>query len=222
MQATKEKKPKKPVRPYTFGEEIANATTHGPFATIMLFLLPFAAVYSYAKYGVLAAVSNSIFCIALFMMFLASTLYHCMKQESRHKDIFQILDHICIYIAIAGTYTPISLVVIGGWQGWVIFGLQWAMVIFGILYKSLMRKSIPAASLTIYLIMGWTIIFFFPLFVKRSHPILIALISLGGIFYSAGAYFYSKKDKKFFHMIWHLFINFAACAQFIAIVFFLQ
>ena len=135
----------------TVGEEIGNSVSHGAMALLVLCALPFASVWAYAQGGgdVLAAVSVSIFVISIFLMFLASTLYHSMNPASKHKAVFHILDHIFIYVAIAGSYTPIALSVIGGWQGVVITAVQWAMVLFGIFYKSLSRRSIPAVSLTI-------------------------------------------------------------------------
>ncbi len=154
-------------------------------------------------------------------MFLASTLYHSMNPHSRHKEVFHILDHIFIYVAIAGSYTPIALSVIGGWQGVVITVVQWAMVIFGIFYKSLSRKSIPAISLTIYLVMGWTILFFLPVFLRQASAPLAALIAIGGLFYTLGAWFYARKGFRYHHMVWHLLINLAVVAHFIGIVFFL-
>lgn len=145
----------------TVGEEVANTVTHGVMSLLALVALPFAAVWAYAHDPdrILASVSVSIFVISIFLMFLASTLYHSMNPASKHKAVFHILDHIFIYVAIAGSYTPIALSVIGGWQGVFITILQWAMVLFGIFYKSLSRKTIPALSLTIYLVMGWTIVF---------------------------------------------------------------
>ena len=117
----------------TFGEEIANTVSHGVMALVSLAALPFAAVWAYVHdaQGVLATVSVSVFVISIFLMFLASTLYHSMDPSSRHKEVFHILDHIFIYVAIAGSYTPIALSVIGGWQGVVIAVVQWAMVLFG-------------------------------------------------------------------------------------------
>ena len=164
---------KKAVYVPTVGEEIGNAVSHGVMSLLSLLALPFAAVWAYAHDpgGVLASVSVSVFVISIFLMFLASTLYHSMNPQSKHKEVFHILDHIFIYVAIAGSYTPIALSVIGGWQGVFITVLQWAMVIFGVFYKSLSRKSIPAISLTIYLVMGWTIVFFLPLFI--SHACLL-------------------------------------------------
>lgn len=207
----------------TVGEEIGNAVSHGVMSLLSLVALPFAAVWAYAHDpdGVLASVSVSVFVISIFLMFLASTLYHSMNPQSKHKDVFHILDHIFIYVAIAGSYTPVALMVIGGWQGVFITILQWAMVLFGIFYKSLSRKSIPAISLTIYLVMGWTIVFFLPLFVRRASVPLLVLIALGGLLYTLGAYFYAKKGFRYHHMVWHILINLAVAAHFVGIVFYL-
>lgn len=222
--STPAKRRERPIYIPTFGEEIANTVSHGAMAIIMLLALPFAAVWSYLHATgspAVASIGTSIFVISLFMMFLISTLYHCMHPKSRHKEIFHILDHIFIYVAIAGSYTPIALSVIGGWQGVLIVAIQWAMVIFGVFYKSLSQRSIPAVSLTIYLIMGWTVIFFFPLFMRNASLPLIWLIAAGGIFYTLGAWFYAKKGFKYHHLVWHLLINIAVVCHFTAIVFFL-
>ena len=207
----------------TLGEEIANTLSHGVMACATLAALPFAAVWAYAHdtEPVLAAVSVSVFVISIFLMFLASTLYHSMNPQSRHKEVFHILDHIFIYVAIAGSYTPIALSVIGGWQGIVIAIVQWAMVLFGIFYKSLSRRSIPAVSLTIYLVMGWTIVFFLPLFIRHASTALLWLIALGGVLYTGGAWVYARKGFRYHHLVWHLLINLAVAAHFTGIVFFL-
>ena len=207
----------------TLGEEVANAVSHGVMSLAALIALPFAAVWAYVHdpEGVLAAVSVSVFVISIFLMFLASTLYHSMNPQSRHKEIFHILDHIFIYVAIAGSYTPIALSVIGGWQGLFITVLQWAMVLFGIFYKSLSRRSIPAVSLTIYLVMGWTIVFFLPLFIRHASAPLLWLIAAGGVLYTLGAWFYARKGFRYHHMVWHLLINLAVACHFIGIVFYL-
>ena len=207
----------------TFGEEIANTVSHGVMALVSLAALPFAAVWAYVHdaQGVLAAVSVSVFVISIFLMFLASTLYHSMDPSSRHKEVFHILDHIFIYVAIAGSYTPIALSVIGGWQGVVIAVVQWAMVLFGIFYKSLSRRSIPAVSLTIYLVMGWTILFFLPLFIRRASVPLLWLIAAGGVLYTVGAWFYARKGFRYHPLVWHLLINLAVACHFAGIVFFL-
>lgn len=215
---------KKEVYVPTVGEEVGNAVTHGVMSLLTLAALPFAAVWAYTHDAepVLASASVSVFVISIFLMFLFSTLYHAMPPASKHKAVCHVFDHIFIYVAIAGSYTPIALSVIGGWQGVFITVLQWTMVLFGIFYKSLSRRSIPAVSLTIYLVMGWSIVFFLPLFVRQASMPLLLLIALGGLFYTLGAWVYAKKGFRYHHMVWHLLINLAAAAHFTGIVFYLN
>lgn len=207
----------------TFGEEVGNTISHGIMAMLALFAIPFASVWAYisGSNSLVYAFAVSVFAISIFLMLLVSTLYHAMHPLSKHKAIFQILDHIFIYVAIAGSYTPIALLVIGGWQGVLITALQWAMVIFGIFYKSLSSRSIPALSLSIYFIMSWSIVFFMPLLLRSASTMLLVLIAVGGLFYMLGAYFYAKKGFRYHHLVWHIFIDFAVLAHFAAIVFYL-
>jgi len=209
------------IRQYTFGEEIGNASSHGVMALAALGGIAPTAIRAYLSLGALGAFGVSVFMCSIFLMFLSSALYHSMAVDTRHKKVLQILDHIFIYVAIAGTYTPILLLVIGGWQGVVIAILQWLMVLFGILYKSIARRKIPKVSLTIYLVMGWSIVFVAPMFFRNAGIGLIALIFAGGVFYSAGTYFYVKKDKPFFHTVWHIFVNLGAICHFLGILLFL-
>lgn len=209
----------------TFGEEVANSVSHGVMTVLMLVALPFSAVWAFLhnpSQPALASAGVSVFVISIFLMFLCSTLYHAMQPESKHKAVFHILDHIMIYFAIAGSYTPVALCVIGGRQGVLIVVIQWVMVLFGIFYKSLAKRSIPSISLTIYLIMGWMIVIFFPLFWKQASTPLLALIGAGGIFYTLGAIFYAKKGFRYHHLVWHLLINLAVICHFVGIVFFLN
>lgn len=205
----------------SFKEEVGNSITHGVMSFLMLMGLPFASIYGYVKGGMTLGTGYGIFIISLFLMFLASTLYHAMAYDSKHKYVFRILDHSFIYVAIAGTYTPVCLYVIGGKLGYGILVVQWLMVLFGILYKAIAQKSIPKLSVTIYLIMGWAALIAMPDLIRNSNFWFVFLIALGGILYSIGAWFYMQKDRPYFHMIWHLFINFAALSHFIAIIFFI-
>jgi hemolysin III len=205
----------------SFGEELGNSIVHGVMSLLLLFILPAVAIYSYTKGGVLLAAGTSVFVICIFLMFLASSLYHAMAYDTPHKYVLRILDHIFIYFAIAGSYTPIALYAIGGWQGWLILIIQWSMVLFGVLYKSIAQKSIPKLSVLIYLSMGWAAMFFFPTLIHNTTPLFIGLIILGGVLYTVGSFFYMQKTRPYFHFIWHVFINLAALTHFIAIVFFL-
>lgn len=192
----KEEKVRLPYVP-TYGEEVANTVSHAVMLPLTLCLLPFAAVWTYLHDArpVLASVSVSVCVISIFLMLLASTLYHSMRPDSKHKAVFHKLDHIFIFVAIAGTYTPVALLVIGGWQGVFVTVLQWTAVLLGILYKTLARRSIPALSLTIYLVMGWTAIFFLPRLIRNASLPLLLLILLGGVLYTAGAIVYAKKGS---------------------------
>lgn len=207
------------VLPLSFKEEVFNAITHGIMALAMLILLPISAIYTYNNYDIIRTVGVCIFIICLYLMFFSSTLYHSMEFDSPQKAIFRILDHCCIYLAIAGSYTPVALCIIKGWQGILVLIIQWTMVLLGILYKSISTKSLPKLSLTIYLIMGWTALMFIPSLISNSPPLFLILIVLGGVMYSIGAVFYAMHNLKFSHVIWHFFIVFASIFHYIAIVF---
>ncbi|MGT2935454.1 PAQR family membrane homeostasis protein TrhA [Streptococcus castoreus] len=206
--------------PLSFSEEIANSVTHAIGALAMLVLLPISAIYAYCTYDLTAAVGISIFVISLFLMFLSSTMYHSMAYGSIHKYILRIIDHSMIYIAIAGSYTPVALSLVTGWIGYVIIILQWGITIFGILYKIFAKRINEKFSLALYIVMGWLVIFILPIIIPKTSLIFGLLMLLGGLAYTVGAVFYAQK-KPYFHMIWHLFILLASALQFIAITFFM-
>lgn len=207
----------------SFGEEIANSITHGVSAIAILMTIPWVIIHTYVtndhNIGIVAGVY--IFCLSIFLMFLMSALYHAMPPDSQHKKVFKILDHIFIYVAIAGSYTPIAIKVLGGWTALSVLIIQWSMVLFGILYKSLAHQSMPKTSLTIYLVMGWTALLVMPQLIKGANPILFWLIVAGGCSYSIGAIFYAMKAFRYWHMVWHLFVFLGALLHFIGICFYL-
>ena len=184
----------------SFGEEVANSVTHAVGAMAMLVLLPITAVHANNGYGMTAAVGMSVFVISLFLMFLSSAIYHAMDYNSPHKMVLRIIDHSMIYIAIAGSYTPVALSLVGGWLGYSIIILQWGTTIFGILYKIFAKKFNEKFSLFLYLMMG--------------------LMLAGGLSYTVGVAFYPNQ-KSYFHMIWHLFIMLASALQYMGIVYFM-
>lgn len=204
----------------SFGEEIGNCVSHGLGAGFALIALPITAIYAYQHYPLPAVISMSVFLISLFLMFLASTIYHAMEYGSTHKYILRMVDHSMIYIAIAGSYTPVALALVGGILGWFIMALQWGITLFGIFYKILAKKVNEKFSLILYLVMGWLVVFVIPAIVQKASPMFWLWMLLGGILYSIGAVFYAQK-KPYFHMIWHLFIFFASLAHYIGIVFFM-
>lgn len=204
----------------TFGEEVANSVTHGVGAALMLAILPVTAIFAYQTYGIAAATGMSIFVISLFLMFMSSCIYHAMSYDSPQKYILRIIDHSMIYIAIAGSYTPVALSLVGGWLGYTIIILQWGTTIFGILYKIFAKQINEKFSLFLYLFMGWLVVFILPSLISKTDLTFWLYMFAGGLAYTVGAFFYSKK-RPYFHMIWHLFIMLASGLHYTAIVFYM-
>lgn len=221
MEKTQVNKSMKNYKRLTFGEEVANAVSHGVMVVLLLCAFPYISVKAYLDGGWLLLTGDAIFIIALFLMFMGSTLYHAMENDSQAKYIFRILDHSFIFLAIAGTYTPIALTVLDGGLAVAILTLQWVMVLLGILQKTVIKRELPKLSVAIYLVMGWVAVLILPQLIKTASPIFLALIVLGGVFYSIGVAFYVQKERKYFHFIWHIFINMASICHIIAIVFYM-
>ena len=214
---------KKAVYVPTVGEEIGNAVSHGVMSLLSLLALPFAAVWAYAHDpgGVLASVSVSVFVISIFLMFLASTLYHSMNPQSKHKEVFHILDHIFIYVAIAGSYTPFCLITLANDGGAVLFFAVWVIAIIGIALECFMRERQPHwVSGLVYLLMGWLVVFKLPELVSLLNPVALALLAVGGVCYTAGVPFYIAKNVRYLHSVFHLWVLAGSIFQFMAVILF--
>lgn len=191
-------------RKYTLGEEIFSSVSHGVGACLSIagtvVLLVFSVIYGNA----LAVVSSSIYGASLIILYTMSTLYHSFTNE-KVKHFFQIMDHNTIFLLIAGTYTPITLYILGGVTGWILFSVVWVASIIGITLNSINMEKAKIPSLICYIATGWVIIFAIkPLIAKV--PLLSALfLVLGGIIYTVGVVFYVIKKVKYFHPIWHIF-----------------
>lgn len=204
----------------SIAEEIANSLSHAIGAFLMLCCLPFTAIYAIQRYSLTAAISMSIFNISLCLMLLASAVYHAMPYHSKQKYILRVIDHSMIFVAIAGSYTPVALCLVPGILGYTIILLQWSITLFGILYKIFSKEIHERFSLILYLIMGWSVVLILPSMLRQTQLIFWFFMLLGGISYSIGAVFYSKK-KPYYHTIWHFFILLAALLQYCGIVFFM-
>lgn len=220
-QKAREKTSMRGIIPLSFGEEVGNSVSHGVAALIFIMLLPFTSVYMYLEGGTAHAVGGSIYVISILLMFLTSTLYHSMAHNTQHKYIMRLLDHSFIYIAIAGTYTPIAISVIGGFWGTFTLIVQWTAALCGILYKVLSPRVSSKVSMIFYLLMGWMAVLFTPIIISGTNWVFISLIVLGGLSYTIGAWFYSQKERNYFHMIWHFFIIIASGSHYAAIVFYI-
>ena len=191
-------------RKYTLGEEIFSSVSHGVGACLSIagtvVLLVFSVIYGNA----LAVVSSSIYGASLIILYTMSTLYHSFTNE-KVKHFFQIMDHNTIFLHISGTYTPITLYILGGVTGWILFSVVWVASIIGITLNSINMEKAKIPSLICYIATGWVIIFAIkPLIAKV--PFLSALfLVLGGVIYTVGIVFYVIKKVKYFHPVWHIF-----------------
>lgn len=164
-------------------------------------------------------VSFSIFGSSLIILYAASTFYHLTKAPAARKT-WKIIDHAAIYVLIAGTYTPFTLVTLHGVTGWVLFGITWGMAAIGIVLKLFFTGRFKLISTIIYIFMGWLIIFFIrPLMNNLPLNGLIWLIA-GGVSYTIGAVFYSIKKIKYNHAIFHLWVLLGSICQFISVLFY--
>lgn len=189
---------------YTLGEEIFNAISHGIGSLISIagtvILIIFSVIYNDAW----AVVSSCIYGFSLITLYTMSTLYHAITNE-KAKRFFRIMDHNTIFFLIAGTYTPITLVCLRGWIGWVLFGVVWAAAILGIVLNSINLEKFRKASVVCYILMGWVVILAIQPLLVAMPPISLIFLLVGGVFYTGGVIFYTKKHIKYFHSIWHLF-----------------
>lgn len=201
----------------TIPEEVANSITHGIGALLSVAAIVLLVVSSSFSGSPLKVVSFSIFGASLLFLFLSSTLLHALR-PFKAKALFLKFDHIAIFYLIAGTYTPLMVVTIGGTFGWVLFTIVWFIAAVGTIVKVLMPiASADKISVAIYLVMGWMVILFIKLiFEKLPLPGLILLFT-GGILYTVGTIFFISKKLPFSHAIWHLFVLAAAICHFFCI-----
>ena len=194
----------------TPGEEIANSILHGIgilLATAGLILLVL------RNSGYLGGTVKSsgaialyvIFTASMILMFTASTLYHAVQHE-KAKRVLRVLDHCSVYLLIAGTYTPMSILGLGGAWGWAYFGVIWGLAICGITLYSLGWKPLKKVEVFIYIIMGWLILFGFFHFVNAIPRISLILLLGGGVIYTMGTFWYRKKHRRGSHIVWHCFV----------------
>lgn len=210
----KKKSPK-----YTLGEEIVNAITHGVGALFGIVALVLTIIFSAKNHNTIGIVSSIIYGVSMIFMFTSSCIYHALSPNIKGKKIMRIIDHCDIYIFIAGCYTPFCLSAIGGTTGWIIFGINWACAIIGVILNSINLEKFKIPAFLIYLIMGWMIIFSFKSLSASLAPMGIKLLLLGGIIYTIGAIFYLIGSKKrYIHSVFHVFVLLGAISQFLSIL----
>ncbi|WNQ12389.1 hemolysin III family protein [Paenibacillus aurantius] len=204
---------------YTRGEEIANAVTHGIGALLSIAALTLLVVFATLEGTAWHVVSFTIYGVSMLLLYTSSTLVHSFP-EGRIKDIFEICDHSSIYLFIAGTYTPIVMNVIRGTLGWTLLGIVWGFALAGVLFKAFFTKKFLFTSTLIYLVLGWIIVVAWGPLTAHMDAGGIALIVLGGLFYTVGTVFYVWRGFLYHHAVWHLFVLAGSVMHFFAILFY--
>jgi hemolysin III len=202
--------------------EILNSITHGIGVLLsiagLVLLLVFAATTGYGDAW--KFVSFSIYGASLIVLFTASTLYHSI-QNKRIKGFLNIFDHAAIFVLIAGTYTPFTLVSLRGPWGWSIFGVIWGLAIAGVVFKLFFYTDrLRLLSALIYFLMGWVILIAIRPLIQEVPVGGLYWLMAGGLFYSLGIIFYLRNQNRFNHVIWHLFVLAGAISHFFSIFFY--
>ena len=165
------------------------------------------------------AISFGIFGLSLIILYATSTAYHSSKNQALRGRL-RILDHVSIYILVAGTYTPFTLITLHGPTGWIIFGASWSMALSGIILKFFFTGKYKLLSTLMYVFMGWVIVFAIgPLIDKLPQAGLTWLVA-GGLAYTLGAALYSIKKIRFNHAIFHVFVLLGSSCHFMAVYFY--
>ncbi|MGC9198901.1 MAG: PAQR family membrane homeostasis protein TrhA [Acidobacteriaceae bacterium] len=203
---------------FKLGEILANAISHG--IGLLLALAGAAWLISASLRGTDWVVAScSVFASTLILVYLCSTLYHSLV-VTRARHVLRILDHSAIYLLIAGTYTPFTLVSLHGEIGWLLFAFVWALAAAGVVFKSFAVDKFAVTSGFIYLFQGWVIVF-------AIHPLLraigwhgLAWLLAGGIAYTLGILFFAFDRFRYFHAIWHVFVLAGSVAHYFAVLFY--
>ena len=190
---------------YRLGEEIANAVTHGVGAALSVAALVLMVVFAALNGSAWHVVGCSIFGATLVLLYLASALYHGVAHP-RAKRLLRLFDHGAIFLLIAGTYTPFTLVSMRGPWGWSLFGVVWGLALLGVCFQSGLLRRWEGLRVGLYVAMGWVVVLAFrPLVASMELGGLVLLIA-GGLAYTLGIVFYAWERLPFSHAVWHLFV----------------
>ena len=207
-------------RAQTPAEELANAITHGIGLALSVGALAVGVALAALHGNRWAIFSVSLYGTTLCLLYLASTLYHSVR-DPRAKRIWNVLDHAAIYLLIAGTYTPFTLGPLrtqGGW-GWGLFTAIWTLALAGVVFQMKLIHRFRALSTATYLLMGWLVVIAIrPLGASIGRAGLLWLLA-GGLCYTLGVVFYNWKSARFTHAVWHLFVLAGSLLHFLGVLF---
>jgi hemolysin III len=197
-------------------EELWNTLTHGIGTLLAIAALVLMLVYSTIYGGTLEIICSLVFGLSLTFQYAASTFYHAAT-NARKKFYLKKVDHLCIYLLIAGTYTPVLLIGLQGAWGWSMFACIWALVILGFAFKFSPFRRSKKISLSLYALMGWLIVIAIKPMISTLSSEALMYIALGGLAYTIGIVFYAYKQIPYNHAIWHLFVLAGSILHFLGI-----
>jgi hemolysin III len=202
---------------YSVKEEIAHSAIHG--VGILLSFAGLVALVLIARRtgDPVHLVACSIYGLTLILLYLASTLYHSIPSP-RAKRVLRVLDHSAIYLLIAGTYTPFTLISLRGGWGWTLFGLVWGMAILGIALKIVAMGRFRWLSMVLYLGMGWLVVIALEPLLRAVSAGGVRLLFLGGVSYTLGTVFYGWRRLPYHHAVWHAFVLAGSVLHFFAVL----
>ena len=204
---------------YDLSEEKINIITHAIGLLLSIAALVLLIIHASSNGSARHIVSFTIFGASMILLYSASTLYHYSQTPNLRRKL-NILDHASIYVLIAGTYTPFTLVTLKGALGWTIFGITWGIALIGILLKLFYTGKYDKISTIAYVAMGWIIIFAVKPLIENLPLNGLYWLLAGGVFYTIGAVLYSIKKIKFNHAIFHIFVLLGSFSHFMAIYFY--
>ena len=203
---------------YSESEEKLNILTHAFGLLLSIIGLPFLVVKSFHYDGFWKPMSIIIYGASLLILYAASTFYHASKDPKLRRKL-NIFDHAAIYVLIAGTYTPYTLITLEGALGWFIFGFTWVFAMIGIVLKLFYTGRFDKLSTMMYVLMGWQIILVIKPLIDSFSLEGLKLLFAGGVFYTIGALLYSIKKVKYNHAIFHVFVVLGSLCHFFSIYF---
>lgn len=204
---------------YSRREEYANIATHAVGVLLSIVALVLMVVFAAENGDPYFIVAVSVFGGTLILLYLMSTLYHSFRHP-KVKHVFRVFDHSCIYLLIAGSYTPFTLVSMRGGWGWTLFGITWGLALCGIVFKIFFTKRFNILSTLMYIALGWLV-------VVAAKPIIasvptggIVWLFAGGMLYTSGVVFYVWRRVPYHHAIWHLFVMAGSFCHFLAVYYY--
>lgn len=190
---------------YALGEELANAITHGVGALLAVWGMVMLIIRGARAHSGMMITAASLYGASMILLYTVSCLYHSLTAP-KAKKVFRVLDHCMVYLLILGTYIPVALVMLGGWRGWTLFGLVAACTAVGATLTAVDMTRWKKLSMVMYIVTGWMAVVAIGAVLSKMAMWQILCLVGGGLCYTGGVFFYKRKDVKWTHAIWHLFV----------------